>query len=384
VSETAFQNCRIVDRARDFCGSVGIHGGKIAWVSEEPVYPGARDLGGLLLTPAFVDLHAHLRTPGQTEKEDFAHCLKAALKSGFAAICGMANTSPAVDSASLLKDNEKGASKLRLARYRQIGALGLGLGDDSLSPLSEMLPFTKLFSNDGKNISSEAFLRNALRQSREKGFWVLAHCEPETEMVRMHLRALEKEGGNLHFCHISRRESVEAIREAKARGLSFTSEATPHHLYAYGLPYSVNPGFGSRNDRASLLEAVRDGTIEILATDHAPHTPSDKRAGACGISNMDYAFSMLWSVFRDNGIPFQRLSDMLSYQSAQKAGFCGIGLIEPGMDADLAIIDAEEETHIDTESFLSKSSNTPFNGATLLGVVKMTMVKGEIRYKNSN
>jgi len=361
-------------------GGALITEGKIAEVlsPEAGGQSGSVDCGGLLLMPGLIDVHAHFRIPGASQKEDFAHGLSAALWGGFTTVFGMANTEPTVDTASLARQNEEQANALKLANYRQIPAVGIGLGDAFAVDFASF-GNAPLFSNDGNNIGDKAFLRLALEASRHFGFHVMLHCEPETAMAEMALGVLAEAGGNVHFCHVSKRETVEVIKAAKAQGIRFTAETTPHYLFSAGMDYAVNPPIGEARDRESLLEAIEDGAIDIIATDHAPHTTQDKANGANGISGLDYAFSLCMRIFAQEGLSIELLSRLMSTNPAKLAGL-NKGAIAPGMDADIILVDPEARWIITPEAFRSKSHNTPFIGEEVFGCIKAAIIGGEFRF----
>ncbi|MCL1802273.1 MAG: amidohydrolase family protein [Eubacteriaceae bacterium] len=385
LSDIAFVNARLIDAKRDFAGSIEVRGGKIQKVARGAMpADGLKivDLNGLALMPGFIDLHAHLRIPGQSHKEDFGHGLAAALIGGFTTVCGMANTAPAVDTAQAVAKNNKDANSLNLAGYIQISAIGQSLADRVLVDTKEIGKHTPLFSNDGINIDSSAFLKEALARSREEGFLILFHCEPESESIAKHLQELSECGGRMHFCHISRAQSLEIIQKAKNEGLNVTCETAPHYLYASENSYAVNPPIGTHADRLAVIGAARSGLIDAIATDHAPHTEEDKANGMNGISSFDYAFSLANTVFEENSISKSRLSEMLSACPAKLIGL-NKGLLEPGMDADFSIVDFSAEYQINTNDFYSKSKNTPFAGEHVKGRTEMSIIGGNIRHERN-
>ncbi len=193
------------------------------------------------------------------------------------------------------------------------------------------------------------------------------------------MKILAKTGGNLHICHVSKKESIDLIRKAKADGLNVTCEVTPHHLFSYGIAYKVNPPIGSKEDNEALIQAASDGTIDILSTDHAPHSEEDKQKGSPGISNIETAFSMYIKVFEDNGISLKRFCEMSSYMPAKLMGL-NMGIISEGKEANFIIADIKNSYKIDKNIFISKSNNTPFNGYEVCGKVLATFIKGVVKY----
>lgn len=379
---TLYHNCRIVDAATDRIGFVAVEAGRIlATGPEEPnlSYDAAVDLSGLTLMPAFIDLHCHLRDPGYPQKETLETGMRAALKGGYGTLVAMANTLPIMETAAQVEENQARARSLHLANFIQAGAAGLGLKDETPTDYAALARVTRVVSNDGNTIFSDAFMEQLLRESARHGFLISTHCQPERQIVARDIRLLERVGGNLHVGHVSHRESVAMIRAAKERGLALTCEVTPHHLVGHDLSYRVNPPIRSREDNLALVEAIRDGIVDCLATDHAPHTAQDKLAGAAGISGIEHAALQYLSVFAENNLPLTQFSRMISATPARLLKLTK-GLIAPGLDADLVVLDTAAASVIQQDQMISRSRNTPFEGAPLLGRVHQTIVGGETRY----
>jgi dihydroorotase len=223
-------------------------------------------------------------------------------------------------------------------------------------------------------------MRTLLLVSSKYGFVISTHCQPERKIVERDINLLREVGGNLHIGHISRAETVEMIRNAKAEGLQLTCEVTPHHLFGWDSDYKVNPPLRTRADVDALIAGIQDGTIDCLSTDHAPHTPADKAAGMAGISNIEHAFQIYLKVFQENGIPLTRLSEMLSLNPAKRLGLKA-GLFLPGYAASVTALSVEEESEIDAMSMISRSHNTPFHGRKVMGRVLRTIIDGETKYE---
>jgi dihydroorotase len=381
---TLYRNARLIDANGDRYGDLCIEDGVITlcaplcWQKADRVI----DMRRNALMPAFIDLHCHLRDPGYPEKETMETGMRAALKGGYAHLIAMANTNPVMATPDLVTANHEKANHLRLCKLTQAAAAGESLGDDQPTDRAGLSRVTKVLSNDGKTIFSDEFMRQLLLDSTKYGFLISTHCQPERKIVERDLNLLREVGGNLHIGHISRAETVEMVRRAKAEGLQLTCEVTPHHLFGWDSDYKVNPPLRTRADVDALIEGIKDGTIDCLATDHAPHTPADKANGMAGISNIEHAFQIYLKVFQENNIPLTRLSEMLSHNPAKRLGIKA-GLFLPGYAANVTALSVEEESEIDTMQMISRSHNTPFHGRKVMGRVLRTIIDGETRYEYS-
>ena len=334
---------------------------------------------GLTLMPAFVDIHCHLREPGYEYKEDLKSGQMAALKGGYTALASMANTKPVCDNKETLAMILKKSKELDLCDLYQVGAITKGLGGKELVDFNQLLPQTKLFSDDGNTIFDVEIMRKAIEASNKLGFKILVHAQPETSIIERDIALATVNGGGLHFCHVSKEASLLMIKAARESGVNISCEVTPHHLYAHGVDYKVNPSFRNAVDVKALIRGIKDGTIDMIATDHAPHSQKDKEKGAPGISSIEVAFSMVNTIFQENGLDTSTLSRLMSYEPAR---FLGInsGLIKKGYEANLVLVDLKEEQKINTTLFVSKGKNNPFDGAIVKGMVKMTFKRGRILF----
>ena len=339
------------------------------------------DIAGLTLMPALVDTHCHLRDPGQTQKETIKTGLRAACAGGYSAVCAMANTVPVVDNPSAVLHNEEKAEALGLCRLIQAAAAGKGLSDEFASDYAALSRVTPIISNDGNTILSESFMEALLAASARYGFIVSTHCMPEAEIVERDLALVRRVGGRLHVGHISLEKTARLIRAAKREGLPVTCEVMPHHIFGWDNGYAVNPPMRTHEDALALSDAIRDGTVDCLATDHAPHTDADKLRGAAGISTFDHALGMFVSVFSNNGLPLSLLSRLASKNPARLLGL-SCGTLEAGMNADMMVFDPDEQWIVKKSEMLSRSHNTPFEGRMLRGRVKMMIIGGRIVYDN--
>ncbi len=375
------KNVRIIDANKNIKSDLLVENGKISKINSNIEIENINTIDGghYVLMPSFIDLHTHLRDPGLTHKEDLESGQKAALKGGFTVLCPMANTKPVCDNPEVINYIINKAENLDLCDIKQVCAITKNLEGDEMIDIKSMIEHTRLFSDDVYTLHNTEIMRDALKLSKELNFKVLTHCQPEFEIVERDLKLLEEVGGNLHICHISLKETLDEIKKYKDRGYKFTCEVGPHHIYGYGLDYKVNPSFAEKEDMKYLIQGIKDGYIDMIGTDHAPHTQEDKENGAPGISNIEVAFQMVNKVFLENQISLNKLSEMMSANPAKLLGL-NQGLIEEGLRADLVLIDENYEDVIDTSNFISKGKNNPFNGQRVKGKVIMTIKNGKIMY----
>lgn len=379
---THYRNARMIDATGERVGSLLTQNGQICYAG--PALRQACDLeidvGGKALLPAFIDLHCHLRDPGYSDKETMRSGMRAALKGGYALLCAMANTLPVIETAQQVRENLQKAAQLRLCKLVQAAAAGQGLRDELPLDYAALRAVTNVLSNDGNTIVSDAFMRQLLLASLRYGFLISTHCQPERSIVQRDIALLRETGGKLHVGHISHKETVAMIREAKAEGLPVTCEVTPHHLFGWDNEYRVNPPLRSHEDVQALVLGIQDGTVDCLSTDHAPHTEADKLAGAAGISNIEYAAQIFLQVFYEHDIPLTTFAALTSYHPARMLGLKS-GLLAPGYPADMVLLELDGAHTISRADMISKSNNTPFEGRTVRGRVLCTIVEGETRYE---
>lgn len=337
------------------------------------------DAKGKYLLPSFVDMHFHLRNPGLEYKQTYKEANDACLKGGYTKVVAMANTLPVADSVDVINTVAENMKNLPL-EVIQIASVTKNLEGKELVDFKELLKYTKIFSDDGKNVDNPQILRAALIKSRELGFVILDHDEPETEMVRRNLDILRETKGNLHFCHVSKKESMQLIIKAKAEGLNLTVEVTPHHLFSYDLDYRVNPPIASKEDTEFLIQSIKEGHVDVIGTDHAPHTDEDKANGAPGIINIETSYAMIRKVFKENEISMKILSKLMSNNPSRMTGTGNH--IKEGNEANLVIL-SDDKWNIDKSGFVTRSRNTPYDGWEVVGKVQYTIVKGEIVYDNA-
>ncbi len=381
MNKILIKNTRIVDANKDFKSDLLVEDGKISKIDTNIDSIDAKIINGenYTLMPSFIDVHTHLRDPGLTHKEDLETGQMAALKGGFTVLCPMANTKPACDNKETMEYILDKAEKLDLCYINQVCAITKNLEGQEMIDIESMRKYTQLFSDDGYTLHDKDIMKKALELSKELDFKVLTHCQPEEIIVKRDLKLLEEVAGNLHICHISLKETLKEIKKYKDNGHKFTCEVGPHHIYGYGLDYKVNPSFANEEDMKYLIQGIKDGYIDMIGTDHAPHTKEDKENGAPGISNIEVAFGMVNKVFSENGISLNKLSEMMSLNPAKLLGL-NQGLVEEGLKADLVLVDSNCNDIIDTSKFISKGKNNPFDKQKILGKVLMTIRDGKIMY----
>ncbi|MDR2429048.1 MAG: dihydroorotase [Candidatus Margulisbacteria bacterium] len=422
MSRLLLKNGVVVDPAQGLHKKLDllIADGKIAELKEKISADGAEvyDLQDKILTPGLIDMHVHLREPGQEEKETIKTGSKAAAAGGFTSIACMANTDPPADDVSLIKHIQEVARRHGIVNVLPIGACTIGLRGEFITQIGEMQRFGAVaFSDDGQPIVNAQVLRKALEYTGMFNSVVISHCEdkaltnggsmnesalstklglpgiPSASEATMVARDIEiaKNFGRIHLAHISTKESLDLIRQAKKLGAPITCETAPHYLLLteeaigdYNTNAKMSPPLRQEADRLALLEALQDGTIDIIATDHAPHTLDDKRVefnlAAFGISGLETALPLLYTHFVQTGlITLERLVELMSVNPARIFAL-DKGALKPGAAADITVIDPRLTKKVDKTKFYSKGKNTPFDGWELSGWAAMTIVGGQIKY----
>ncbi len=389
---------------------------------------------GLIVAPGLVDLHVHLREPGFEDKETIQTGAEAAARGGFTTICCMPNTKPVLDSQATLEFVARAASNVS-ARVRPIAAISKGEKGAELSEMAELAEAGAVaFSDDGRPVSNSKLMRSALEYATILDRPIVEHCEDEglaaggvmnegaiatrlglkgwpaaaeEIMLARDLLLVRLTGGRYHAAHISTAGSVELIRRAKTEGLPITAEVTPHHLLltdawvagqragllgqdapTQGHPYDtatkVNPPLRTQADADALIEGLLDGTIDAIATDHAPHTVVDKACeydeAAFGISGLETALGALLALVHAGKVPLATLVAALTVRPAQ-AFSLSAGTLRPGAAADITIFDPHERWSVNPARFASKGKNTPLAGLTLKGRVRYTILGGRMVYE---
>ncbi|MEG0774175.1 dihydroorotase [Clostridium sp.] len=393
--ELCIKNGRVVDWSGSFKGDIYIKDGVIAEIGENlNKQCEVIDAAGLTVMPGFVDLHVHFREPGYTYKEDIQSGSRAAVRGGYTMVNLMANTDPICSSLETVDYVQKRAEEIGLVEVNQILSITKDfIGEDisHLEPIEKGQ--VKIISEDGKDVMHSEVLLSAMMKAKEKEITVMCHCEnhdlskvdmrlAENTMTWRNLTLAHYSGCKTHFAHVSTKESMEYIIQAKRKGHKITCEVTPHHLLLTDrTKYSVNPPLREEEDNKYLIKAIQQGYVDAIATDHAPHSKEDKEKGAPGISGIETAFSLCYTnLVREGYIDLNKLSELMSKRPSEILNERK-GSIDIGYHGDLVIIDTEERYIIDNNKFESKGKNTPFNNIEVYGQIKTTIKGGKIVYK---
>lgn len=393
--------------------------GKIAEIAPDLNGKGI-DLNGLTVLPGLIDLHVHLREPGFERKEDIESGSRAAVKGGFTQICCMPNTKPAIDGKVVVSYIKNRAREVNLCKVHPIGAITEGQEGKNLAAIGAMKKAGIVaVSEDGKSVLSTKLMANAMQYAADFGLKCLCHCEDgslvdggvvnegynstlmglkgslraaEDIVVAREILLAESLDLPVHICHVSTYSAVQLIREAKARGVKVTAETCPHYftltddaILSYDTNTKVNPPLREERDRLAIVAGLKDGTLDCIVTDHAPHHEDDKRVeydlAAFGISGLETSFALSYTALVKSGeMSLAELADKMSGNPARTLGLEG-GRLEVGAPADFIAVDPDEEWTVDPGKFVSKGKNTPFAGRKVFGKVKYTVVDGEVKYK---
>ena len=401
---------------------IRIENGRIAALGKNLSGEGL-DCTGLTVFPGLIDMHVHLREPGFEKKEDIASGSAAAVKGGFTQICCMPNTKPVTDNKVVVSYILNRAKEVGLCKVRPIGAITEGQKGENLAAIGAMKAAGAVaISEDGKSVVKTNLMANAMMYAADFGLKCLCHCEDASLVdggvvnegyystltgLKGSLRAAEDiiiareiclaESLSLpvHICHVSTYSGVQLIREAKARGVQVTAETCPHYftltdevIATFDTNTKVNPPIREEKDRLAIIEGLKDGTLDCIVTDHAPHHEDDKNVeynlAAFGISGLETSFALSYTqLVKGGALTLCELADKMSAAPARVLGLEG-GAIEEGAVADLTIADLNEKWTIDPKDFVSKGKNTPFAGREVYGKVKYTLVDGEVKYREEN
>ncbi len=415
---TIFTHAKLYVEGRFVETTLAIEGDRIVAIgAEAEAEDRVIDLAGRYVVPGLVDVHVHLREPGFEYKETVATGTAAAARGGYTLVCSMPNLKPAPDSMENLQLQLDAIERDGVVKVIPYGCITKGqMGGGEQADLEAMAPHVVGFSDDGRGVQQDEDMLKAMKEARRLGKPIVAHCEvnellkggyihdgayakahghrgicseSEWAQVERDIELVRETGCQYHVCHVSTKESVELVRKAKAEGLRVSCETGPHYLIFTDQDlqeegrWKMNPPIRSAEDRAALIAGIQDGTIEVLATDHAPHSAEEKGRGleksAMGIVGLECAFGVLYTHLVEKGvITLERLIDLMSTNPRNLFGFGGG--IAVGEKADLTVLDLKENYRIDPESFLSKGKATPFAGMEVRGKAIQTWVDGKAVY----
>lgn len=387
------------------------------------------DAQGLTLMPSFIDMHAHFRDPGLTQKEDIESGVKAAAAGGFGTCVLMPNTSPVISSAAQALANNKKAERLGMAQVIQSVSITKNFDGVTTTHLASLkAKDVPLITEDGKEVSDSAVMLRAMQTAAKNKLIVSCHCEDpalareakdlrkkalaelkkknKTQAAKLfgqanallataedtatfrNIRLAQDAHCHLHLCHVSTAACIDAVKLARAAGQTVTCEVTPHHLSLSGdkgdLRFEiVNPPLRSEFDRKALVEALLDGTVDCIATDHAPHTAADKAAGSPGFSGLETAFAVCYTTLcKQNGMSLNKLSALMSANPAELLGLDRQGLLADGYKANLVLVDTNKTWTVYGEEFASKGKHTPLEGKKVTGSVEATVFNGQVVFQS--
>ena len=351
------------------------------------------DAAGRTLLPGFIDLHCHWRTPGFEYKEDIATGSAAAAAGGYTFVNLMPNTKPVCSSAAQAHAVMDEAERLGICGANQTISITENFDGHTLDHLKSLPEDLRFITEDGKGVQNNEVMAKAFAICAQRDLVLMSHAEDmeiskwdyrlaeNIETVR-NLHLSEYYGTRLHMCHVSTKEAIAAIGDAKRRGVPVTCEVTPHHLWFADTDYRVNPPIRQPEDVQALIEGIRTGAVDAIATDHAPHSAEDKANGAAGMIGLETAFGVCYTkLCRENGLELYYLEALMSRFPAAILGLAGKGAIQVGMDADLTLVELDTPYVVDAAAMHSKSHNTPFDGVTLSGRVDLTIRGGRVTYR---
>lgn len=390
------KNVRIVDWSQDLTGDVYINDGKITEIGRELEKSCSTIEGnGLVLMPSFIDLHVHFREPGYTYKEDIESGSRAAVKGGYTMVNLMANTNPVCSDINTVKYVREKAKAIGLVDVHQVVSITKNFDGKTLDHLDNLDSSVKIISEDGNDVMDSKVMMGAMIKAKQKGIIVMCHCEnkelsgidtrlAENTMTWRNITLAQYTGCKAHIAHVSTKEALKYIIDAKHSGAKVTCEVAPHHLALHKENcYTVNPPIRAREDVDYLIEGIRNGYVDAISTDHAPHSSSDKEKGVPGISGIETAFPICYTkLVKEGHINLGKLSEIMSKKPGEIIG-CSKGQIKIGYDGDLVLIDLEKKYEINNKEFYSKGKNSPFNGTTVWGKIIKTIKGGEIVYSES-
>lgn len=399
-----------------------VDGKKIVKIAKNVDEKGAKviDAKGLHVFPGLIDLHVHLREPGFEYKEDIASGSAAAVRGGFSQVCCMPNTDPVCDNAAVVGYIVARGREVNLCKVRPIGAITKGEKGEQLAEIGKMKEAGAVaISDDGRPVANARIMRLAMEYASDFGLICLSHCEDkdlvdggvvnegynstlaglkgipraaEEIMLAREIILAETLGKRAHICHVSTKGGVQLLREAKKRGVAITAETCPHYftltddvIMSFDANTKVNPPIREAEDVAAIKEGLKDGTLDCIVTDHAPHHKDEKNVeynlAAFGISGIETSFSLSYTYLVKAGVlTLEQLADRMSTAPARILGLEG-GALAEGAVADIMLADLNAKYVIDSKDFVSKGKNTPFNGTEVYGKVCCTIVDGDVKYR---
>ena len=414
------KGCRVYNGGAFSAADVFVRGGSVFRIGRD-IVPGSGvpvfEFNNCFLFPGLIDVHVHLREPGFSYKETMESGTLAAARGGFTTVCAMPNLNPVPDSLEHLNAETEAIRRGALIRVLPYGAITRGERGQELADLEAMAPYCCAFSDDGRGVQSEDMMRAAMQLAARLGRIIAAHCEVDSLLnggyihdgryarghghrgicsesewheVERNCRLAEETGCKLHICHVSTKESVDIIRSARARGADVTAETAPHYLLLTEDDlqedgrFKMNPPLRTAADREALIAGVLDGTIGMIATDHAPHSAEEKSRGlsrsAMGIVGLETAFASLYTRLVLAGVlPLERLVELMSLSPAARFGLRSV--IREGADADFTVFDPGARWTVDPDDFATLGRATPFAGWELNGKFLMTVCGGKIVWK---
>ena len=418
--DCVLKNAMLLDGSVFRPADIAVRGGRIVSISRGLEFPVSIDLHNAAVFPGFVDVHVHLREPGFSYKETVRTGTLSAARGGYAHICPMPNLNPAPDTLENLEEQLSIIRRDAVVNVHPYGTITIGEKGRRLAELEAMAPYAAGFSDDGKGVQSPEMMRSAMLEARRLGKIIAAHCEDESllnggyihdgDYARLHghrgicsesewgpiardLELAAETGCAYHVCHVSAKESVDLIRKAKARGVNVTCETGPHYLVFSDRDlqedgrFKMNPPIRSEADRQALVDGLLDGTVDMIATDHAPHSAEEKGRGLekslMGVVGLETAFAALCThLVRPGILSLPKLLELMHGNPARRFGF-GTPLAE-GQPADLTVFDLDAKYTVNPEDFQTMGRATPFAGMELYGVCRLTMVNGEIVWREEN
>ena len=399
-----------------------VDGKKIVKIAKNVEEKGAKviDAKGLHVFPGLIDLHVHLREPGFEYKEDIASGSAAAVRGGFSQVCCMPNTDPVCDNAAVVGYIVARGREVNLCKVRPIGAITKGEKGEELAEIGKMKEAGAVaISDDGRPVANARIMRLAMEYASDFGLICLSHCEDkdlvdggvvnegynstlaglkgipraaEEIMLAREIILAETLGKRAHICHVSTKGGVQLLREAKKRGVAITAETCPHYftltddvIMSFDANTKVNPPIREAEDVEAIKEGLKDGTLDCIVTDHAPHHKDEKNVeynlAAFGISGIETSFSLSYTYLVKAGVlTLEQLADRMSAAPARILGLEG-GALAEGAVADIMLADLNAKYVIDSKEFVSKGKNTPFNGTEVYGKVCCTIVDGDVKYR---